>query len=123
VRHGITKEWEQEIWVQVAQRTGAKGVVSVLACMNAIPELKRNVSERMRVEIERHVPSRRNFIQDDDNLAFCSKPVLDALKRQGYIKDDSRKWLDHPSPTQHVSADGKDWTVVRVSKAPKGPSR
>jgi hypothetical protein len=74
-------------------------------------------STKMRVEVERHVPSARNFIRDDDNLRFSVKPLLDALKRQGYIKNDSRKWLEQPTPTQHVSADGKDWTVVRIEPA------
>jgi hypothetical protein len=60
------------------------------------------------------VPSARNFIRDDDNLRFAVKPLLDALKRQGYIKNDSRKWLEHPTPTQSVSPDGKDWTIVTI---------
>lgn len=72
---------------------------------------------RMRVTIERQVPSGHNFIRDDDNMRFSVKPLLDALKRQGYIKNDSRKWLDHPTPTQVVSADGRDWTIVRIERA------
>ena len=116
VRHRISQEWEQEVWVAVARQTQARTVPEVAICMNAIPALKRNVLHRMRVEVERHVPSRRNFIQDADNLAFCVKPLLDALKRQGWIKNDSRKWLEHPTPTQHVSADGRDWTVVKIER-------
>lgn len=114
VKHRISQEWEKEIWTSLAQRTGARSVIEVLVCMNAMPELKRNALQKMRVEVERHVPSARNFIRDDDNLRFSVKPLLDALKRQGYIKNDSRKWLEHPTPTQHVSKDGKDWTVVRI---------
>ena len=114
VKHRISQEWEKEIWTSLAQRTEARSVFEVLVCMNAMPELKRNALQKMRVEVERHVPSARNFIRDDDNLRFSVKPLLDALKRQGYIKNDSRKWLEHPMPTQHVSEDGKDYTVVRI---------
>ena len=103
VRHRISKDWEREIgWARVIQ---GKSDAMYLA------------TGKMRVEIERHVPSGHNFIHDADNLAFSSKPILDSLKRLGYIKNDSRKWLEHPTPTQHVSADGKDWTVIRISRA------
>lgn len=114
VKHQISQEWEKEIWVLVAKKTGARTIGDVLACMNGLPALTRTPTGRQRVEVERHVPSMRNFIRDDDNLRFAVKPLLDALKRQGYIKNDSRKWLDHPTPTQHVSADGKDYTIVRI---------
>ena len=116
VKHRISQEWEKEIWTSVARRTKARSIIDVLGCMNAIPALKRRPESipRQRVEVERHVPSARNFIRDDDNLRFSVKPLLDALKRQGYIRNDSRTWLEHPTPTQHVSADGKDWTVIRI---------
>jgi hypothetical protein len=69
---------------------------------------------KQRVVVERQVASARNFIRDDDNLRFSVKPLLDALKRQGYIRNDSRKWLEHPTPTQSVSPDGKAWTLVTI---------
>ena len=103
VKHRISQDWEKEIWT-----------AKVSVGMNAILELKRNAIHKMRVEVERHVPSARHFIRDDDNLRFSVKPLLDALKRQGYIKNDSRTWLEHPTPTQHVSEDGKDYTVIRI---------
>jgi hypothetical protein len=31
---------------------------------------------------------------DDDNLYSALKPVLDALVRVGYLRDDSAKWLE-----------------------------
>ena len=77
---------------------------------------------KVRVTVERHVPSARNFIRDDDNLRFAVKPLLDALKRDGYIKNDSRKWIEHDTPTQHVSADGKAWTIVRLEPVVKSGS-
>lgn len=100
VKHRISQDWEQ--WVLVTARS-------------AYAWPWRSDDQRLRVEVERHVPSLRNFIRDDDNLRFAVKPLLDALKRLGYIKNDSRTWLDHPTPTQHVSVDGKDWTIVRIS--------
>ena len=103
VRHRITKEWEDLLgWARVTAK------VAPAMCI---------ATEKMRVSVERHVPSGRNFIRDDDNLRFSVKPVLDALKRLGYIKGDSRVWLELPLPTQHVSADGKDWTIVRIDRA------
>jgi hypothetical protein len=33
-------------------------------------------------------------IFDDDNLYSALKPVLDALVRVGYLRDDSAKWLE-----------------------------
>lgn len=120
VRHQITQVWEQEIgWAIVAmqaQQHGADVAETTRYLMKWAEQVAREmpIPRRMRVSVERHVPSRRNFIQDDDNLRFSVKPLLDALKRQGYIKNDSRKWLEHPTPTQHVSEDGKDYTIVTI---------
>jgi hypothetical protein len=72
---------------------------------------------RRRVDVERHVPSARHFIRDEDNLRFTVKPLLDALKRQRWIVDDARTWLELGDVTQHVATDGKDWTIVKVSEA------
>ena len=114
VKHRISQEWEREIWIAVAKNAGAGFVMEALLCMNAIRAVKRRAEQKMRVTVERHVPSKRNFIRDDDNLRFSVKPLLDALKRQGYIKNDSRTWLEHPTPTQYVSEDGKDYTIVTI---------
>jgi hypothetical protein len=108
VKHRISQEWQREIGNAMFRNLGCQ---EALMCSIG-PRRLGIVVGKMRVTVERHVPSGRNFIRDDDNLRFCVKPLLDALKRQGYIKNDSRKWLDHPTPTQHVSADGHDWTVV-----------
>jgi hypothetical protein len=107
VRHRIRQTWEDELRWALAGMPGN-------TWLDAVNFEK---GQRARVTVERHVPSGRNFIRDDDNLRFCVKPLLDAMKRLGYIKNDSRKWLDHPTPTQHVSADGKDWTVVVIEPA------
>ena len=116
VKHKISQEWENDIcgayYEQIAGRQNALG------CFVGPRKWEGIVVGRMRLTVERHVPSARNFIRDDDNLRFSVKPLLDALKRQGYIKNDSRKWLDHPTPTQHVSADGKDYTVITIEPVP-----
>src|SRR5688500_12293383 len=117
VKHRISQEWEQAISTAMLDNLEAKhgrvGLRTVLLVMKG-PKAVGEVQQRNRVTVERHVPSARNFIRDDDNLRFAVKPLLDALKRQGYIKNDSRKWLDHPTPTQHVSTDGKDYTIVTI---------
>ena len=117
VKHRISQEWEQAISAALLDNIAATGVKiglrTVLLAMQG-PKVF-GTPKRNKVMVERHVPSARNFIRDDDNLRFSVKPLLDALKRQGYIKNDSRKWLDHPTPTQHVSTDGADWTVVRIA--------
>ena len=112
VKHRLSKEWAQAVWTQAAMCRG-KLTVPALVHRHLAGQAKRKV----RVTVERHVPSRRHFIKDDDNLRFCVKPLMDALKRQGYIYDDAREWLEHPPPTQHVSTDGQDWTMVTIEAA------
>ncbi len=68
----------------------------------------------MKVSVTRLVPSVRNFIKDDDDLRYTTKPINDALKHAGLIKDDSREWLTQEMPTQEVSPDGLYWTIVRI---------
>jgi hypothetical protein len=121
VKHRISKDWELAIGHCAADAFVAEhGSIDFPNALGAILGPKKwigYVAPKMRVTVERHVPSGRNFIRDDDNLRFCVKPLLDAFKRQGYIKNDSRKWLEHPTPTQHVSADGLDWTVITIQPA------
>jgi hypothetical protein len=62
------------------------------------------------------VPHTRNFLKDDDNLAFCGKSLLDAMKRVGMLTDDKREYLDLPRPTQAVSADGTYTTVIEIQR-------
>jgi Holliday junction resolvase RusA-like endonuclease len=120
VKHRISQEWEVEIgWAVVAlqaRQHGGAAASTTAGLMQwaqgrAIPM---PVPARVRVSVTREVPSGRNFIRDDDNLRFCVKPLLDALKRQGYIKNDSRKWIELPTPEQRISADGKYWTVIAL---------
>lgn len=111
-KHRESQEWEQAVWVEIARRTGARDMYQVLACMGALP--KRVCQEKRRVTVTRVCPSGRNFIRDDDNLKFACKPLNDALKRLGLIYQDSRKWLEQPTPGQEVSPDGKWRTVIDI---------
>ena len=73
--------------------------------------------ERRRVSVIRVVKYRHHFISDDDNLKFALKPLLDALKRLGYLYDDKREWLDQPAlPEQQVATDGICRTIVRIER-------
>lgn len=106
-KHRETQQWQEAItaaYLCLAYRDRKGGRLLQ-------PEIKR------RVVVARCVPSKRNFIKDDDNLAFSCKPLLDALKRIGLIHDDSREWIDRPMPTQEVSSDGKWRTVIEIEPA------
>lgn len=106
----IRGEWEQFVWLAL---TNSK----------MRPSGKRI---RVRVTVERGTPSARNFLRDDDNLRFCVKPLLDALKNRGLITNDSRKWIELPTPTQFVTTDNRYWTYITIDPledAPAGKSK
>ena len=75
--------------------------------------------DRMYVQTVRLVPSVRNFIRDDDNSAFVTKQMSDALKEVGLIKEDRREWytasplLQDVSPITVPGRDKKGRTVER----------
>lgn len=120
VKHRISQEWEKELsgalFDVFTAKVGKKnvGLDAVFGTLIGPRKWIGYEAGRVRVSIGRLVPSYRNFIRDDDNLRFCVKPLLDALKRQGYIKNDSRKWIELPTPTQAVSDDGKHWTTIAL---------
>jgi hypothetical protein len=72
------------------------------------------VTGRRIVRVERLVPSVRNFIKDRDNLTYSVKPLLDQVKKLGFLRDDSMEWIELVPPTQRVSDDGRDWTVIAI---------
>lgn len=74
---------------------------------------------RVRVEVQRLVPSARHFISDTThNLAFASKGVVDCVVKAGFLRDDSDRHIDLVC-TQAVSPDRLDWTVIDIA-APTG---
>jgi hypothetical protein len=108
--------WEDALTHALCLASGAQSVGAMLFLMNAIPAAKRVCTTKRKVSIQRLAPSKRRFIRDDDNLAAASKPVLDALKRLAFIKDDRRQWIDLVVVPQDVSTDGRFWTVITVEK-------
>lgn len=118
VKHRMSQDWEHEIGLAVMlTRFNGKnpGLMNAIGCSMGPKHWVGYETPKMRVSVTREVPSGRNFIRDDDNLRFCVKPLLDALKRQGYIRNDSRKWIELETPEQRISSDGKYWTEVRLT--------
>lgn len=113
-KHHDSQDWEWHIWTAIARALHVKDLTGALLVQNAIPP-KRRCEARRRVTVTRFVPSPRNFIQDDDNLRFSTKPLNDALKRLGLIRDDNRKWLDQPTPEQAVT-DGDYSTRIQIEE-------
>jgi hypothetical protein len=108
----LTKAWETAIKLAIGDHIGATTVSGYDKPVEALGF--KPVAVRMRVSITRLVPNRRNFIKDDDNLGYIVKPINDALKRLGFLKDDKRQWLEQPRPGQAIAGDGLHWTVIRI---------
>src|SRR5215469_15577568 len=51
---------------------------------------------------------------DPDNLQGCQKPVLDALKNLGYIRDDSERWLELLDPIYSPSKRKDKRTEIQI---------
>ena len=51
---------------------------------------------------------------DEDNLQGCQKPVLDALKNLGYIRDDSERWLELLDPIYSPSKRKDKRTEIQI---------
>jgi hypothetical protein len=107
--HRLMKWWLRAFTTALATNGGFESMARYQAEGQMPP-----VKFRMKVTVIRQAPSRRNFIRDDDDLRYTTKPLNDALKHAGLIKDDSRRWLNQPMPVQEVSSDRHYWTVVRV---------
>lgn len=110
------QQWEQDIAVALLTTKGQRSLPALLVAMNAVPAVPRTCDVRRRVVVTRVVPSSRRFIRDEDNLRFSVKPVNDALKRLGLIKDDNAKWLEQPMPTQQVGPAME--TIIEIEDAP-----
>lgn len=115
IEHTLRKWWEGAFTTAIA----VSGGFGSLARMRIDGQMPR-VDHRVKLTLIRQVPSTRNFIRDEDDLYFTRKPVNDALKRIGLIRDDRREWLDQAQTIQEVSPDGLYWTIVRVEPAEAG---
>lgn len=111
-KHRETQQWEHDIGTMMLVQSGTTHLIGVLLVLGAFPWQR--CMEKRRVTVTRLVPSARNFIKDDDNLRFATKPLNDALKRLGLIHDDSRKWLEQVLPTQEVSGDKQYATRIQI---------
>jgi hypothetical protein len=122
-------DWEEALvhaaadYAGVTTRAGLELVKRSLSLF--VPERPRDAkgklappAQRSRVELLRLVPTKRRLILDDVNLRFAGKHLVDGMKNIGMIAADSRKWLEEPEPTQDLSADGKFWTVIRLTRLP-----
>lgn len=121
VKHRISQAWEKAFREAIVMSMGGRSLQDVLIAMclgSKVNGVVLRREEPRRVTIQRQAPSLRRFIKDDDNLAASSKPVLDALKRCGLIRDDGRKWCQLVVAPQTVSDDGQFRTVVSLESIP-----
>jgi len=96
-RFRLRKAWQEGLFY---------GVICARHRRELIDQAKTN---RMRVEITVHI--KNTF--DEDNLVAAMKPVLDGLKKLGYIRDDSPEFLELVLPIQQIkSAERK--TVLKI---------
>jgi hypothetical protein len=55
---------------------------------------------------------------DPDNAIGCLKPVLDAMRKVGWIRDDSETWLELLPVRQERSAAGAPATMIEIEALP-----
>ena len=111
-------KWQGRHWSFKSRDTRDWEALIACACVRLdrrfVFNRKPLVPFRRRVSVTRIVPSKRNFIKDDDNLRFATKPLNDALKRLGLIYEDSRHWLEQTLPIQEVSPNGGYFTRIVI---------
>ena len=54
----------------------------------------------------------RPRLLDDDNCAGGLKPLLDAMRDLGLLRNDSPKWMDLVKPVQYVSKDNQRTEIL-----------
>ncbi len=111
------KAWQVTFTNAIVDALGVPAAQALLGPDSGLHGAKGGCQAKRRLEVIRCAPSRRNFVRDDDNLTFALKPVLDALKHCGLLKDDRREWLERPTVTQDLSADKTFWTRIVIDAA------
>jgi hypothetical protein len=101
-RHRLAKAWEHDIRYEL------------LRMLQRAP-FPAAATTRRAVQITRVSPTGREL--DHDNCVTGGKPVLDALKRLGLIKNDSKKWLELRPARQATSTDGHHHTIIEITEA------
>jgi hypothetical protein len=114
-RHWRIKHREAKVWrALLLQALLTERIVGAAIVRTVLAGHRAPAAGPRRVRIERWCARRQQFIRDRDNLAFCGKHLVDALVGIGLLVDDDPAWAERPIPTQHVSADGRAYTVVVV---------
>lgn len=113
-KHQATDQWEVLMKIVLADFAKADTVTAFrphyIRALNLPPVVGKRV-----ITVTRFTPSRRNFLKDDDNDAMAMKPLVDAIKRLGLIRQDSRTWTRLQPLTHDLSPDGKWWTSAVIS--------
>jgi hypothetical protein len=106
LQNGARAKWEKGLRAVICAALG-------VASWEGLQVLGRRptCTTKMALQIVRLVASSRQFIRDDDNLAFSRKGATDAMKRTGLLKDDRREWLTARSIYQDVAPAGHPLTV------------
>lgn len=118
IRSGLRKKWNVHLRTMVAK-------VERVASFSALELLARAPAchDRMAIQVIRFVPSVRQFLRDDDNSAFSTKQLSDALKDVGLVKEDRREWLKSAPLLQDVSPiAGIPVTLFILRPAPLTPT-
>lgn len=122
-KHRERAAWQADLTNALIDALGSRRVQQLLQPNDILPGCKgERPNVRRSVGVIRWTPSRRQFVRDDDNLRFTVKPLLDALKGMGLLRDDARKWADVAQPEQEVSNDGTAWTWIVVDDAAPLPT-
>lgn len=113
-KHKATSQWETFLKIVMADYAKADTVSGFrphyIRALNLPPVVGRRV-----ITITRFTPSTRNFLKDDDNCAMALKPIVDAIKRLGLIRQDSKDWTRLTPLRQEVSPLGGWWTRALIT--------
>lgn len=111
------KAWQLTFTNAIVDTLGVPAAQGLLGPKSGLHGATGGCQARRAIDVIRFAPSRRNFVRDDDNLTFALKPLLDALKHCGLLRDDRREWLQRPTVTQDLSADKTFWTWIAIDAA------
>lgn len=121
-RHRESQAWEQEIASAFPTSGTRLGRISLELRTEPYQDRRgrwkqRTIRRRERrgVFVHRFVKSAHRLIHDPDNLAYATKPLLDALKRLSLIYDDSAAWLDQTETRQTISLTGVEFTAITLT--------